>query len=140
MLLVKTRIGPSTIDGIGLFAEEFIPQGTRVWQWVEGFDLRISAEGLHQLSPPALEIFLRYSFLSKRSGLYVLCFDNARFLNHSDAPNLLDISGSDSVEGLDISARDIMPGEELTTDYREFDEETVHKLRAVINFKNARAR
>ena len=29
-LLVKTRIGPSAIAGIGLFADQFIPEGTKV--------------------------------------------------------------------------------------------------------------
>lgn len=130
MLLVRTKIGPSIIDGIGLFADEFIPKGSRVWQWIDGFDIRMQASDLQRLSKPALEIFLRYSYLSKRSGLYVLCFDHSRFLNHSEAPNLIDASAADSEEGLDIAARDIEPGEELTSDYRDFDAETPRKMPA----------
>ncbi|KKQ84137.1 MAG: hypothetical protein UT08_C0023G0002 [Candidatus Woesebacteria bacterium GW2011_GWB1_38_8] len=30
MILVKTKIGPSKINGIGLFANQFIPKGTLV--------------------------------------------------------------------------------------------------------------
>jgi hypothetical protein len=33
MLLVKTTIAPSPIHGIGLFADQFIPQGTRIWEF-----------------------------------------------------------------------------------------------------------
>ncbi|HXW60187.1 MAG TPA: SET domain-containing protein [Myxococcota bacterium] len=128
MLLVKTKLGLSSIDGIGLFADQFIAKGTRVWQWSDGFDIRVKASELERLSPQALETFLRYSFLSKRTGLYVLCFDNARFLNHSVTPNLNDTSADDSEEGLDVAIRDIHPGEELTSDYRDFDGETVQKM------------
>lgn len=128
MLLVKTRIGLSSIDGIGLFADQFIPKGSRVWQWSDGFDIRMHPSELERLSQPALQIFLRYSYLSKRTGLYVLCFDNSRFLNHSDNPNLRDASASDSEEGIDIAARDIEPGEELTSNYHDFDAEMTRKL------------
>ena len=31
MLLVKTTIAPSSIHGIGLFADQCIPQGTRIY-------------------------------------------------------------------------------------------------------------
>lgn len=129
MLLVKTQLGMSAIDGIGLFAAQFIPRGSRVWQWSRGFDLRVSARELESLAFEARQTFLRYSYLSKRSGLYVLCFDNARFLNHCEKPNLIDESAEDSEEGLDIAARDIEPGEELTSDYRDFDNETGLKMK-----------
>ena len=44
MLLVKTKIGPSKIAGIGLFADEFIAKGTPVWKFEPGFDLEIPRE------------------------------------------------------------------------------------------------
>ncbi len=41
MLLVKTKIGQSNISGIGVFADEFIPKGTVIWRYQEGFDQMI---------------------------------------------------------------------------------------------------
>ena len=49
MLLVKTRLAPSTIHGIGLFADEFIPKGTEVWKFVPGFDLALSVDEVESL-------------------------------------------------------------------------------------------
>ena len=121
MLLVKTKLGMSPINGIGLFADEFIPQGTVTWKISPGFDLKCSHEDLEKLSEAARMTFIRYCFQSKRTGLYVLCFDNARFFNHSFEPNILDADALDSEEGIDIAAINILPGEEMTCDYRIFD-------------------
>jgi uncharacterized protein len=33
MMLVETRLAPSAIHGIGLFAVRSIPQGTAVWEF-----------------------------------------------------------------------------------------------------------
>lgn len=129
MLLVKTKIGPSSINGIGLFADQLIPKGTVIWRLEPQFDIKVLPENLDKLAPHAKQLFLKYSYLSRRSKAYVLCFDDARFYNHSDSPNVLDCDSPDSDEGLDVAARDIYPGEEMTCDYREFDAETPEKLR-----------
>lgn len=121
MLLVKTKIGPSKINGIGLFADQFIPQGTVTWKAIPEFDRRFQAKDLENLSEPAKIIFFRHAFLSKRSGLYVLCFDDSRFFNHSFEPNIGDEDSMESEEGIDMALRDIYTGEELTCDYRAFD-------------------
>ncbi|MEI6806186.1 MAG: SET domain-containing protein-lysine N-methyltransferase [Myxococcaceae bacterium] len=118
---MKTKIGLSKINGIGLFADQFIPQGTVTWKLAPEFDLRFSAKDLEVLSMPARELFLKYAFLSKRSGLYVLCFDDERFFNHSFDPNIGDADSSDSIEGIDFAIRNIYAGEELACDYRAFD-------------------
>jgi hypothetical protein len=39
MLNVKTKIGPSSIEGIGLFSNEYIPKNTLVWTFVKGVDV-----------------------------------------------------------------------------------------------------
>lgn len=122
MLLVKTKIGPSKISGTGLFADEFIPKGTITWRAILPFDLQVDREDIEKLSPPAKELFMKYSYLSKWSDKYVLCFDDARFLNHSDNPSV--VCGpymDDGQEPVDIAVHDIYPGEEMTCDYRSFD-------------------
>ena len=121
MLLVKTKIGPSKINGIGLFADQFIPKGTVTWKVVPEFDLRCSAKDLEILCELGRATFIKHAFLSKRSGLYVLCFDHARFFNHSFEPNIGDSEADDSEEGVDFALRDIYADEELTCDYRAFD-------------------
>src|SRR2546429_2115830 len=40
MFLVKTRIGPSKIHGIGVFAEERIPKGQMIWVFDARIDVR----------------------------------------------------------------------------------------------------
>lgn len=110
MLLVKTKIGPSRIQGIGLFASEFIPQGTPVWKFMPGFDIKISKNQLELLSQPARETFLKYAYLNPKTKKYVLCFDNARFFNHSDEPNVVSTDSPEDEEGIDIAARDIKGG------------------------------
>jgi SET domain-containing protein len=129
MLLVKTKIGPSEISGIGLFADEFIPKGTPTWKFMPGFDLKISREKLAALSEPGRSQFLNYAYLNIRTGNYILCFDDARFFNHADEANCIstDPTTGDE-EGIDIAARDIRLGEELTNNYREFDDDFNKKM------------
>ena len=124
MLLVKTKIGKSKIHGIGLFADQFIPKGTLVQKFMSGFDLIISREEVSKLSEPSKEQFLKYAYKNKK-GNYILCFDDTRFLNHSDNPNLI---SDDPNEEIDIAARNIEKGEELTVNYRDFDEDYNHKM------------
>ncbi len=124
MICVKTKIGPSKINGIGLFANQFIPKGTLVQKFMPGFDLIIPESEIQKLSKPAREQFLKYAYKNK-DGRYILCFDDTRFLNHSSNPNLI---SNNPVEEIDIAARDIETGEELTVDYREFDEDFDYKM------------
>ncbi len=116
MLLVRTELRPSSIHGLGLFAAEFIPKGTRVWEYREGFDYRVSEQFVKSLPEPAQSTLRHYSALW--GGGYVISADDARFLNHSNVPNLQTFSEPDC----DIAVRDIQIGDELLEDYREFDE------------------
>lgn len=120
MILVKTKLGDSGIEGIGVFADEFIPKGTVVWKFAPGFDLEIKKESLASLSEPAKEQFLKYAYINKKTRKHVLCFDDSRFLNHSEHPNIASAYSPYDEEGLDIALRDIQKGEEILCDYREF--------------------
>lgn len=129
MLLVPTEVKPSEIHGLGLFATEFIRKGTIVQKFCEPFDTKFKPRDLNDLYGMALDYFLdhAYGIENGRGGYkyWVLCGDNARFLNHSDTPNLVDCP--DFYES-DMAARDIKPGEELTVNYYDFDADAYWKL------------
>ncbi len=116
MLLIKTKIGSSEIEGIGLFADEFIKAGTKVWAFEPTLDLLFSKTEIEKFSLSAQEQFYRYAYLDKIRKKYLLCGDDARFFNHSDTPNCDESRDNDSTYAL----KDIAVGEELTINYGEF--------------------
>ncbi len=115
MFLVQTELRNSSVHGFGVFAREFIPAGTRVWEYLDGFDRRMSPEFVASLPEVARQTVLHYCAFWK--GAYGTSADNSRFLNHSFTPNLRSFEEPDC----DVALRDIQIGEELTEDYREFD-------------------
>lgn len=123
MLLVKTYLAPSHIHGIGLFAAQPIPKDTLVWRLEPTLDLELTEAQIEALAPPARDQVRKYTYLDLVRGTYVLCGDDARFFNHSDAPNCHDFP--DAAGGTTVAARDIGEGEELTSDYSRFDAEHV---------------
>ena len=127
MLLIKTKVAPSEIKGLGLFADQDIKAGTLIWQFVPPFDISIDRDIRNKIPEIARQQFLKYAFLSIKTGRYILCFDDDRFFNHSESPNVAssDIGGE---EGSAIALRDIELGEELTCSYLEFDADTLRKL------------
>lgn len=115
MFLIKTVLQPS--HGIGAFADEDVATGRIVWK----FDPRIDRTfaSLDGFEEPLVAFLGKYTYLDATRGLYVLCGDDARFVNHSDTPNLRPVRDPDS--GLyvhDEALRPIRRGEELTIDYR----------------------
>ena len=120
MLLVKTKLDLSSIHGIGLFADEFVPKDTVIWKFNRLFDLRCSEAEIEKLPESSREQIQKYCYREKHRKLYVLCGDDARFFNHSEAPNCFDFY-SDEEQDLTVALRDIEAGEELTCDYALFD-------------------
>lgn len=121
MLLVKTKIGPSKINGIGLFADEFIKKGTPIWRFTPGLDIKLTEKELARLPAIAQNCIQHYCYHSVVDDTYVLPFDDSRFFNHSKKSNTTSIDVAEDPEGLEIASRDIQPGEELLCDCREFD-------------------
>jgi SET domain-containing protein len=115
MLRVPTYVAPSLIAGVGLFAAIDIPAGRVIWEFTEGVDWRITPTEL-LLFPEPFQSRLRHYLYQEDSGLYVLCGDNAKYMNHSGDPNC-DDTGAEYT----IARRSISAGEELTCDYRLFD-------------------
>jgi SET domain-containing protein len=117
MLLVKTKLDSSPIHRLGVFAEESIPAGTRIWQFMPGLDMEKTVEELAALPKHIQEWFRYFGYLDHRLGCHILSGDDARFINHSDNPNM----GPDfehGRHGAGFALRDIKKGEEITIDYR----------------------
>jgi SET domain-containing protein len=124
MLLVKTLLRPSSIQGLGLFADQLVRARTPVWRFTPGFDLRISPAQLSSLPKEVRAFFGRFGYRSPTTGQYILCSDHYRHVNHSrDAANVGPSEAQDAGEPADVALRDIQPGDELTIDYRHFGED-----------------
>jgi hypothetical protein len=100
--------------GYGVFATEFIPQGTITWILDES-DQQFDEEYLLSLDSLQREYLLKYCFRDER-GLYILCWDIARYVNHSFNPTLIATPYK-----FELASRDIFPGDEITDDYGYFN-------------------
>lgn len=118
MLLIKTYLSKSNIQGIGLFADQDISKGTVIWKYNSVIDIAISDDSLKSLSDASLSQINKYSYIDKLTGLRILCGDDARFFNHSEDPNCNDTL--DMYGGVTFAIRDIKQHEELTCDYNLF--------------------
>lgn len=111
MLIVKTYLDKSPINGIGLFAGEFIPKGTKIWIFAPKLDLAFKRVEVKNKN--IFDFLNKYCF--KHNGHYILCTDDGRFINHSDTPNT-----DDKTFPYTIAAKDIEQGEEITSNYNDF--------------------
>lgn len=121
MLLVPTIVKPSKIEGLGLHFATDVPAGTIVWRYHSACDRVFTDEDVTKLSSPYAEFFMRYAYKDLGTGLWLLCGDDARFVNHSYEPSVLSIPGETFT--LDITARDVHAGEEYTANYADWDAE-----------------
>jgi len=117
MLLIPTTLGPSSIQGIGLFAAADIPKGTVTWLWDPLLDQEISWQSAEKLPQIARAFLQTYAYRNLQNQTWMLCGDAAKHMNHSFTPNI----HTSGPTGEDRAARDIKAGEELTIDYRNFD-------------------
>jgi len=109
MLYIKTLVKPSCINSVGCFAAEDIPAGTLVWQFNSATDVRVIGEsyGLWK------QCLAHYGWWDGCSQ--ILCFDNAKYINHSESANLV----LDKETGNMHAKHDIKSGDELCENYRE---------------------
>jgi hypothetical protein len=96
--------------GYGVVATAYIPKGTIVWVQDE-LDRTFTAEDIETLNPLMQEYLEKYSFTNNK-GEKVLCWDNAKFVNHSFKSNCMS-----TAYDFEIAIKDIHPGEQLTDDY-----------------------
>lgn len=101
-------VGPTI--GWGVFATRPIPRGTITWA-LDALDQRFTPPEIAALPAYARAQLDKYSYVDVR-GDHILCWDHARFFNHSCAANSLSVGYE-----FEIAVRDIAAGEELTDDY-----------------------
>ena len=85
-MMVGTELRSSPIHGIGVFLTEPVRAGQVIWRFDSRVDRVFSDHEMLDL-PEHVQRFLRtYSTLRADLKLWVLCGDNGRHFNHSDAP------------------------------------------------------
>ena len=98
------------VVGYGVVAKKFIPKGTITWVQ-DDLDQVFTPEAIQKLNPVILNHLDTYCFTNNK-GEKILCWDNAKFVNHS-----FNSSCMSTAYDFEIAIRDIYPGEQLTDDY-----------------------
>lgn len=96
--------------GLGVFATKLIPKGTIVWA-LDDLDIFLDEEYIESLDINRKEYIYKYAYMNDE-GEYVLCWDHARYINHSFHPNCVATAYE-----FELAAKDILPGEQITCDY-----------------------
>jgi uncharacterized protein len=100
--------------GYGIFATQFIPKGTIIWA-LDDLDQKLEPAYVSSLDQICRQQLIKYCYRDNK-GRYVLCWDIARYMNHSFNPNCIS-----TVYEFELAIRDIYPGEQLTEDYGYFN-------------------
>lgn len=96
--------------GHGVVATRPIPRGTITWA-LDPLDQVLTPGEVERLGSLFRERLDHFTFRDSE-GHYVLCWDAARYVNHSSQANCLT-----TAYDFEIAIRDIAPGEQLTDDY-----------------------
>lgn len=96
--------------GYGVVAKKLIPKGTITWIQ-DDLDRVFTSEDEQKIDPKMRAYLNTYCFVNN-AGHKVLCWDNAKFVNHS-----FNSSCMSTAYDFEIAVRDIHPGEQLTDDY-----------------------
>lgn len=115
MLTIKHSVRPSSIAGLGIFADETIPAGSLVWKNHTDSELILDIAIFETMSDYMKNNFKHYGYLDIETNQWKLPLDNSRFMNHSDHANL-----SQDEDGNSIANKTIEKNEEITCDYRSF--------------------
>ena len=109
--IVKLRISPSEIHGVGVFAIVDIPKGTRLHASLYPQAYKVSEANQSKLFPEIRNLLLERNpqMILETPFMWPDC-NNQAYMNHSDEPNY-EVS-------TDVALQDIKAGEEVTRDYK----------------------
>lgn len=112
--IVKLKLAPSKIHGVGVFATKDIGAGTKLYADAMPFPYKVSPGNQKKLLGHVRETIAEQwpKMVAGVPFAYPSCIFQA-YMNHSDDPNY------DS--NLDLTTRDIRAGEEITEDYRRIE-------------------
>jgi len=96
--------------GYGVVAKKIIPKGTITWVQDE-LDQVYTPKQVGKMEKLSQQLIDKYTFRNNK-GNFVLCWDLAKYVNHSFKSNCIS-----TAYDFEIAVRDILPGEELTDDY-----------------------
>lgn len=96
--------------GFGVVATKVIRKGTITWVQDE-LDAVFQPDEPDNFKPLAKELLEKYSFRNSK-GEHILCWDLAKYVNHSFKSNCLSTGYN-----FEVAIRDILADEELTDDY-----------------------
>src|SRR5688500_15049812 len=96
--------------GYGVVATKLIPKGTITWA-LDKLDRIFTPTQVASLDQLYQQVLDKYTYRSAE-GNHILCWDNARFVNHSSKSNCLTTAYE-----FEIAIRDIAAGEGLTDYY-----------------------
>jgi hypothetical protein len=117
MLTVPVEIKKSAIHGFGVFALQDIRRDSVVWMYHPGLDRRVTKFQVKFCEGRLKEFILRRGYINPKSPEeYVLCMDEAQFINFApaDQPANLKLGGLQDNEHILLAAVDILIGDELT--------------------------
>ncbi|MBI3771902.1 MAG: SET domain-containing protein [Gammaproteobacteria bacterium] len=121
MIIVPTYLEQSGIHGLGIFAKDFIPKGSKVWEFHPKFDIKFTQEEFDKLPPAVQQEVEIHLYQPEPDGELYYESTMGKYMNHSREPNV------DFTEvGVGWATRDIKPGDELTCDYRHFMADVSH--------------
>lgn len=119
--LIRVKIAPSEIHGVGVFAMRDIPKNTKLYAEMTPQVFKLPYEDMDNLFPEIKQMLLeRWPQIINGSAFAFPTERIQAYMNHSEEPNY------DAVN--DIMLKDIERGEEVTEDYRLIPNyEKVHK-------------
>lgn len=112
--VVKVRLAPSPIHGVGVFAMRDIKKGEKLYTDVIPYQFDLPYKMFKNLDPEISEILLgHFPLITKGSHFMYPVTKMSAYLNHAEVPNY------DAKE--DKALRRIKAGEEVTENYRLID-------------------
>lgn len=116
MFYINIKVKESKIDGLGLFADQNIKKGERIYKHSPDLDLQLTPEQFDALDKREQDTIMHYGYVDNKTGLHRLDHDDIRFVNDSNDPNI----GTDE-NGVIVTLRNIAKGEELVQNYSDFE-------------------
>ena len=114
MLTIEVYIKESEGKGLGVFSKNFIPKGTIICKFVEGFDTKVHVKNLDKLNDIQKKVIDKYFW--REDDYYYSSCDHSIFINHSYTPNTILDEDGNVVASIDINVDD-----EILENYSLYD-------------------